>query len=92
MDVDAAPHAKSTTSASDLPETDAYLRLLVLHLLLDSSSDAAHKSALQLAKETTTRIQQLNRRTMDPVGAKVWWAYGRAYELVPSLEIAELRP
>jgi 26S proteasome regulatory subunit N3 len=92
MDVDAAPHAKSTTSASGLPEIDAYLRLLVLHLLLDSSSDAARKSALQLAKETTTKIQQLNRRTMDPVGAKVWWAYGRAYELVPALEIADLRP
>lgn len=92
MDVDAALHPKSTISASDLPETDVYLRLLVIHLLLDSSSDAARKSALKLAKETTTKIQQLNRRTMDPVGAKVWWAYGRAYELVPGLEIAELRP
>ena len=92
MEVDAASHTKSTTSASDLPETDAYLRLLAIHLLLDSSSDAARKSALQLAKETTTKIQQLNRRTMDPVGAKVWWAYGCAYELVPGLEIAELRP
>ena len=92
MDVDTTSHTKSATSTSDLPETDVYLRLLVIHLLLDSSSDAAHKGALQLAKETTTKIQQLNRRTMDPVGAKVWWTYARAYELVSGLEIAELRP
>jgi 26S proteasome regulatory subunit N3 len=92
MDVDVASHTKSAATTSDLPETDVYFRLLVIYVLLDSSSDTARKSALQLAKETATKIQQLNRRTMDPVGAKIWWAYGRAYELVPGLEIAELRP
>lgn len=89
MDVDATG---SSSASKDLPEAEMYLRLLTIHYLLSTPSNESRKSALKLAKETVGKIQGLNRRTMDPIGAKIWWAYGRAYEVVEDVQLAALRP
>jgi len=38
--------------------------------------------AFDLAKETTTYIQALNRRSMDHLAAKVWFYLARCAELL----------
>lgn len=89
MDVDSST---SPTPSQDLPEVEMYLRLLLIHHLLSTPTTASRQSALSLAKETVVKIQSLNRRTMDPIGAKIWWAYGRAYEVVDGVQLSALRP
>jgi 26S proteasome regulatory subunit N3 len=83
MDID------SKSSAQDpVPEVEIYFRLLIIYTLLNSSE--SYTRALQLAKETSEKILQLNRRSMDPIAAKVWYAVDRAYEL--GGELADARP
>ncbi|KIY47430.1 hypothetical protein FISHEDRAFT_66128 [Fistulina hepatica ATCC 64428] len=74
MDVDAP--SKSATS-DPVPEVEIYLRLILIHHIL--TTDAT--KALSLAQETIQKMQALNRRSMDPIAAKVWFAVERAYEL-----------
>ncbi|CAG8597150.1 12882_t:CDS:2, partial [Acaulospora colombiana] len=70
MDVDTS----ATSAASqDLPEVEMYIRLLLIHFLLSTPNTASREAALNLAKESVAKIQSLNRRTMDPIGAKIWW-------------------
>lgn len=89
MEVDPPPApTKSTPTPEPVPEGEIYLRLLILHQLLTSS--ATYGKALQLARETTEKMQSLSRRSMDPIAAKVWFAVERAYEL--GGELAEARP
>lgn len=83
MDVDTSP-----TSSEPVPEVEIYLRLLIIYNLLSSSEGNA--KALQLAKKTGEKILQLNRRSMDTIAAKVWYAVDRAYEL--GGELADARP
>jgi 26S proteasome regulatory subunit N3 len=83
MDVDAKP-----TVQEPAPEIEIYLRLLITYTLLSSSE--GYGKALQLAKDTGEKILQLNRRSMDPIAAKVWYAVDRAYEL--GGELADARP
>ncbi|VDC02726.1 unnamed protein product [Peniophora sp. CBMAI 1063] len=88
MDIDApsiAPASKPPTS-DPVPEVEVYLRLLVIHHLLKSESGYA--KAKELANETISVIQRLNRRTMDPISAKVWYAVERTYELAGELDAA----
>ncbi|KAF9010163.1 PCI domain-containing protein [Cyathus striatus] len=72
-----------TTSSGDDASMDIdhkiYLRLLIIHQLLKSSDNYA--KALDL-------MQQLNRRSMDPIAAKIWFAVERAYELSERLSEA----
>ncbi|PVF98725.1 putative 26S proteasome non-ATPase regulatory subunit p58 [Serendipita vermifera] len=88
MDLDTSTSA----ATQDLPEVEMYIRLLLIHFLLSTPNTASRESALNLAKESVAKIQSLNRRTMDPIGAKVWWVYGRAYEVVEGVQLAALRP
>lgn len=90
MDVDAVSSKPAfTNSVQDpSPESEAYLRLLIIYRLL--SSPATYGKALELAQTTVEKIQALNRRTMDPISAKVWYAVERAFELGASL--ADARP
>ena len=90
MDVDAVSSKPAfTNSVQDpSPESEAYLRLLIIYRLL--SSPATYEKALELAQMTVEKIQALNRRTMDPISAKVWYAVERAFELGASL--ADARP
>lgn len=75
-------------STPDLvPEAEMYLRLLILYHL---TSEDTHEKALALANETVEKMQALNRRSMDAIAAKIWFAVDRAYEL--SGELSDARP
>jgi 26S proteasome regulatory subunit N3 len=87
MEVDPASSPKSPSET--VPETEIYFRLLILHHLL-TSRQATYSDAIGLANETVQKIQSLNRRSMDPIAAKVWFALERAYEL--GGELSDARP
>ncbi|KAF8586593.1 hypothetical protein K439DRAFT_1408502 [Ramaria rubella] len=103
------PAQKTQPQIEPLPESEIYIRLLVLYYILDSASGLPRKKpgelelkkpagntkelyakAILLAHETVERMQSLNRRSLDPMAAKVWTAMGRAYEL--GSDLSELRP
>ncbi len=88
MDIDPASTPSKQPQAEPIPEVDIYLRLLIIHYLLASSD--THAKATKLAHETVDKMQALNRRSMDPIAAKVWYAVERAYEL--GGELADARP
>ena len=91
MDVDSSssPNSIATSAVSvPVPEGEIYLRLLILHFLLTSPS--TYQRALELSAETIQKMQSLNRRSMDPIAAKIWFAVERAYEL--GGELADVRP
>ncbi|KZT25725.1 PCI-domain-containing protein [Neolentinus lepideus HHB14362 ss-1] len=87
MDIDTTPTPSKATS-EPVPECEIYLRLLILHHLLTSPS--THGKAMELAQNTVSKMQALNRRSMDPIAAKVWYAVERTYELAG--ELADARP
>jgi len=87
MDVDTVPTAKLPTS-DPVPEVQIYLQLLLIHYLL--TKPETYPKATALVKETIAKMQALNRRSMDPIAAKVWYAVERTYELAGDL--AEARP
>ncbi|KAI3612656.1 proteasome regulatory particle subunit [Moniliophthora roreri] len=74
-------------TAEPVPELDVYLRLLILYQLLKSKS--SYGKAKELANETVDKMHRLNRRSMDPIAAKIWMAVERVYELRG--ELAEAR-
>ncbi|KAH8101116.1 diphenol oxidase-A2 [Cristinia sonorae] len=92
MDID--PPTNTTTPApkpvtqEPVPEAEVYLRLLIIHHFLTSPS--TYQKAGELVHETVDKMQAWNRRSMDPVAAKVWYAVERAYELGD--ELANARP
>lgn len=87
MDVDDVPAAKPPTS-DPVPEAQIYLQLLQIHHLL--TRPETYPKAMALVKETVAKMQALNRRSMDPIAAKVWYVVERAHELAGDL--AEARP
>lgn len=96
MDVDAAaqpnPPAAATPApkptSDPVPEVEVYFRLLLIHHFHTSKDNFA--KSVELSKETIEKIQQLNRRSMDSIAAKVWFAVERSYEL--GGELADARP
>ena len=87
MEVDDVSTAKPPTS-DPVPEAQIYLQLLLIHHLL--TKPETYPKAMALVKETIAKMQALNRRSMDPIAAKVWYAVERTYELTGDL--AEARP
>ncbi len=87
MDVDAAA-SKPTPTSEPLPETEVYLRLLLIYYNLESMS--TRSSTFKLVHETIDKIQAWNRRSMDPLAARVWFALGRTYERAG--EVSDIRP
>jgi 26S proteasome regulatory subunit N3 len=87
MEVDSADKP-NTLELVVVPEAEMYLRLLILYHLL--TSEDTHEKALELANETVEKMQALNRRSMDALAAKVWFAVDRAYELAG--ELSDARP
>ena len=81
MDVDDVSTTKS--SAEPVPEVQIYLQLLLIHHLLTNSE--TYPKAMALVQETIVKMQALNRRSMDPIAAKVWYVVERTYELVGDL-------
>jgi 26S proteasome regulatory subunit N3 len=91
MDVDSAavPSAPKAAPTLELvPESEIYIRLLIIHQLLKEES--SYPKAKDLANETVEKIAVLNRRSMDPIAARVWYALERAYEVNGTL--AQARP
>ncbi|GAB5586969.1 26S proteasome non-ATPase regulatory subunit [Umbelopsis nana] len=70
-----------------LPEIEIYLNLLVMIYLLDNSK---FEQGTELAKATVEQVEELNRRTLDQLTAKVYFYYVRFHELTDRL--AEIRP
>lgn len=89
MDVDPTPAEKPSRTYEKLPEAEVYLRLLIIHYLLANTS--TQRQSLELAHETVNKIQAWNRRSMEPLAARVYIALGRAYEVVPDVEPAQIR-
>lgn len=87
MDVDTSG-TKPAVTVEPVPEVEFYLRLLILHHLLTSSSN--YLNAMELVQETVQKMQALSRRSMDPIGAKIWFVVERTYEL--SGELSDARP
>ncbi|OAX39807.1 PCI-domain-containing protein [Rhizopogon vinicolor AM-OR11-026] len=94
MEVDTAPTTSETTpppskpSSDPVPEAEIYLRLLIIHHL--HSSKETYSKSIELSHETVDKMQSMNRRSMDPIAAKVWFAVERSYEL--GGELADARP
>ena len=88
MDVDPAPTPSKTLVTEPVPEGEIYIRLLILHHL--HKSPETYEKSIELAHETVDKMQALNRRSMDPIAAKVWYALERSYEL--GGELADARP
>lgn len=86
MDIDSS----AKTPSEVVPEAEMYLRLLLIHHLLASTSEDVQSKALELANETVEKMQSLNRRSMDAIAAKIWYAVDRAYDL--AAEISDARP
>ncbi|KAH7922762.1 PCI-domain-containing protein [Leucogyrophana mollusca] len=92
MDVDAAATGGSAPAppptVDPVPEAEVYLRLLILHYL--HTSKETYAKSIKLSHETVEKMQAMNRRSMDPIAAKVWFAVERSYEL--GGELADARP
>ena len=96
MDIDAAaqpngpavPTPPPKPTADPVPEVEIYFRLLIIHHLHNSKENLA--KSVELSKETVDKMYQLNRRSMDPIAAKVWFAVERSYEL--GGDLADARP
>ena len=75
MDVDAQAAEKRTAVCM---EVEAYICVLLTTLLIDAKllDDAAAVSSAAFA-----RVQATNQRTLDAMGAKVYFYYARAHEL-----------
>jgi 26S proteasome regulatory subunit N3 len=59
--------------------------IILYHLL---TSEDTHEKAQELANETVEKMQALNRRSMDALAAKVWFAVDQACELAGDLSDA----
>ncbi|THV05360.1 PCI-domain-containing protein [Dendrothele bispora CBS 962.96] len=97
MDVDSSastPPKGPAPTTEPIPEVDIYFRLLILYHLLKQSNNGADKDKLskakELAQESVQKMHTLNRRSMDPIAAKFWFAVERTYEI--SGDLAEARP
>ncbi|GAA5989570.1 hypothetical protein JCM10908_000533 [Rhodotorula pacifica] len=75
---DSAPASLPKELASHLPEADAYLSLLVLLSLLDSSD---YTAAQEYAAKEIEHFAEMNRRTMDQLASKFYFYWVRAHEL-----------
>jgi 26S proteasome regulatory subunit N3 len=89
MDVDSVPAKNSKAPSADpVPEAEIYIRLLIIHHLL--TSPTTFPKAMDLVHQTIEKMQSLNRRSMDPIAAKIWFAVERTYEL--NGQLADARP
>lgn len=69
-----------------IPEVDTYIRLLLILHFLDTSDVP---KAAQLTHETIAKIQALNRRSLDPLAAKIYFYLYRVHEV--SGDLASIR-
>eukprot|EP00117_Sycon_ciliatum_P009728 scpid25353/ scgid11903/ 26S proteasome non-ATPase regulatory subunit 3; 26S proteasome regulatory subunit RPN3; 26S proteasome regulatory subunit S3; Proteasome subunit p58 len=66
-----------------IPELTCYLHLLVLIFLLDGDQK---EQAVSCATSLVEKVNTFNRRSLDAIGARCYFYYGRAYELVDRMQ------
>ena len=86
MKVD-APAEKGKECRKIIPEGDAYIKMLTQLVLLDSGR---LEEAAEFSTSLVEEIHSQNRRTLDQIGAKIFFYYSRAYELLGDL--SSIRP
>ncbi|KAG0246362.1 proteasome regulatory subunit C-terminal-domain-containing protein [Mortierella sp. GBAus27b] len=88
---DAAANITAEDEASltkyEVPEVDVYVHLLVMIYFLDQNQ---LDKGIELSNQTIGMVQELNRRSLDQLSAKVYFYYARFYEVAGRL--AEIRP
>jgi len=85
MDTSSSSSSSSESSKRSkvLPETEVYVRLLVTIFLIDRK---LYDQAIIASESLIQRLQDFNRRTLNPLSAKAYFYYSRAYELSNRLE------
>ncbi|KAL7747426.1 26S proteasome non-ATPase regulatory subunit [Sorochytrium milnesiophthora] len=80
--------AKSKPVAADkfLPEVEVYLSLLVL---LHLSDNKKNEQGVRLSSALLQQVQSQNRRTLDPLSARVYFYYAHFHELTG--HVADIR-
>lgn len=81
MQVDSDQPAPANVTES-LPELQVYVCLLVTVYLLDQKKN---QEALQLIQATVSQVQTWNRRTMDPLAARVFYYVSLIHEKLGKL-------
>lgn len=66
-----------------LPEIEVYLHLVVVIFLIDKKM---HQEAVISSTALVERVQEFNRRTLNPLSSKAYFYYSYSYELVNRLE------
>jgi len=66
-----------------IPEVDIYLRLLATIFLIDKKK---YEEAVISSSAMIQRLQSFNRRSLNPLSAKAYFYYSRAFELTKRLE------
>ena len=83
MDIDGQKVAASKNAAKEvLPEVDTYLGILIQALFFDTKS---FDRGAKLSTKLVERLRTLNRRTLDPLSAKVYFYYALFYEQLQPL-------
>jgi 26S proteasome regulatory subunit N3 len=85
MDVDSPPtsvQSQISHRQSVLPEVEMFSYLLVIIFLIDQKQIEEAKSCSMSAVK---RLQQLNRRTLDVLAARIYFYYSYSFELTDSL-------
>lgn len=80
MEVDGAP--KPAAPAEVDPEIEAFVSVLVLTWLIDQKRI---DDARTLSERLVDQLATWNRRTLDPLSAKVYFFLSRSYELANRL-------
>uniref|UniRef100_A0A383WN77 PCI domain-containing protein n=1 Tax=Tetradesmus obliquus TaxID=3088 RepID=A0A383WN77_TETOB len=81
-DAEGGGDAGAASGPSQLPEVELYSYLLVLVYLLDRKH---FRQAREVADAAVGLLQQHNRRTLDAIGARIYFYYSWAYECTGAL-------
>ena len=87
MEVDVFPTGKQKDARRMIPEGDAYIKMLTQLVLLDANR---LEEGAEFSSSLVESIHSQNRRTLDQIGAKIFFYYSRFYELLGQL--ASIRP
>ena len=96
MDIDSEPRpqptpspGKPTQSKDVLPEVEIYLSILVQVYLFDSKF---YETGASFSSDLVQKVQQLNRRTLDSLSARIYFYFSLFYEHMPPLPPSPLSP
>ncbi|KNC72016.1 hypothetical protein SARC_15435, partial [Sphaeroforma arctica JP610] len=76
-----APGASTTSEKkkkNSTPEVETYLQIMITIFLIDAERV---DDAMECSSDMVDRVAKYNRRTLDPLSARAFYYYGRAFEL-----------